>query len=195
MDEFYFPYVEQKKVTPRLWRVGSSSHHLLFAPVGARIPSGKQSSSQELSCAPALCSHQFLGKPKAQKPHKPLRGLHPTPGDAWQDSCWDPLPAPLKPTPACSLGKRPWSLAEVAGAGSGFFTPKLFAGGGRGCTSSWRNHHAKNNARLLMCSVLLNPLDKCTSMSRCCMSTKDISPGQQHHWDIPSGKKSIPKGH
>lgn len=42
-------------------------------------------SAHELSCAPALCSHQFLGKPKAQTPHKtPSEGSIPPHRDARQ---------------------------------------------------------------------------------------------------------------
>lgn len=109
VDESYFLHVEQKKVTPRVWRVGSSSHHPICAPAGARIPKWGAEGLRVPRSSPVLQPWPTAApwEAKSTNPHKTLsEGSMPplwTPGSP---SCWAPLPAPLRPTIVCSLGKR-----------------------------------------------------------------------------------------
>lgn len=119
VDESHFLYVEQKKVTPRVWRVGSSSHHPTVAPAGSRIPRWEAEGLRVPRSSPVHqpCAHiSSLGSQKHRPPQNPQRGLHPTP--------LGPLAALPAGLPLQLLSDQPLSAAlargtaEAAGAGS-----------------------------------------------------------------------------
>lgn len=162
VDESYFPHVEQKKVTPRVWRVGSSSQPPIVAPAGARIPKGEaeECSGALLCTSPVLTSVPWEAK-GTNPPETLSEGSMAPHGGPWQPFL---LGSPSSPTQTnhC-LQPRQRALLRLLEQDQ--FAPKLFAGGGGGgCTSSWRNHHAKNSAVPGCCWLhALNPLHKCTS--------------------------------